>query len=366
MQLLRMRSMATATTMDDSMEKMTSLTLTDNTTEVTYSPPLRGVFSLPRELRDQIYGYLLLHEYTRAPPYHTRDNATHNDHSKKDDRVKSTVRTFRFHVNLLRTNRAINNEAAHTLALNRFVVVSAKWLQLRTLKHLHGLPIVCEDPAAVAKFSHHIMRVHTQSGYKEDHVEGMTSFVIVAADLPIFCGTLMQWIFLLMASPSNILMHARSGTLPELLDLQSPATIPPAITTKIQLRSTVARHKVDALRALMGPETVSLSPIIWRAFEVAASIKGAADELLAKNDAQHALRRYQLVVNGVQQSFLWQLTPHIYRAQCQVPLALLLRKAADAAVIAGFLALSLDDFSAATNRVRDVLGFEEHMKSCQN
>ena len=36
----------------------------------------RANFPLPRELRDQIYGYLLHHEYVHEAPYHTRDATT--------------------------------------------------------------------------------------------------------------------------------------------------------------------------------------------------------------------------------------------------------------------------------------------------
>ncbi|KAK5728776.1 hypothetical protein LTR15_001915 [Elasticomyces elasticus] len=81
--------------MDDTMEAVTNLTLVDNTTDITDSLPLRGIFSLPRELRDQIYGYLLHHEHTKAPQWHTR----HPGIPSSVHRDKSVAHTYTFHPN---------------------------------------------------------------------------------------------------------------------------------------------------------------------------------------------------------------------------------------------------------------------------
>ena len=65
----------------------------------------RPNFPLPRELRDQIYQYLLHSDYTRVERKWKDPNATGetNDLFERKD--------YRFHTNILAVNHAIHDEA---------------------------------------------------------------------------------------------------------------------------------------------------------------------------------------------------------------------------------------------------------------
>ncbi|KAK3630041.1 hypothetical protein LTR56_017685 [Elasticomyces elasticus] len=356
--------MTTATTIDDSMEKMTSLTLTDNTTEVTESPPLRGIFSLPRELRDQVYGYLLLHEYMRAPPHHIR----RADTSSETQRDMSVAHTYNFYPSLLCVNRQISEEASSVLALNSFVVVSAQWNGLKIAKHYHDLAIVCEDQTSVAKFKHHHLRVHIRHGMKQKRTEKICSFVIVASELSTLCDML-QWSFLNTPSPSQMLVPAATGSRQEVF-LVGPTLQfeKDCIThTHLQLLSTkirpmtvglersllqpfvgvvIGQQKVSitnslqtqteiiALQARMGPSYVSHSPTSWTAVSLVRSLKHTADLLLEQGDYVRALIKYSWVsafVPALQPLLVPEQDYHSLRDGPAVAIALLLRLIMDAA-----------------------------------
>jgi hypothetical protein len=52
--------------------ELEQLLLTDDAQPSANPSPPKTILSLPRELRDQIYGYLLRHEHVHEKPYHTR------------------------------------------------------------------------------------------------------------------------------------------------------------------------------------------------------------------------------------------------------------------------------------------------------
>ncbi|KAK4900396.1 hypothetical protein LTR27_002622 [Elasticomyces elasticus] len=385
--------------MGDSMEKMTSLTLADNTTEITDSPPLRGIFSLPRELRDQIYGYLLHHEHTRAPQWHTRHPGVPSD----VQRDKSVAHTYTFHPNLLSVNRQVHEEASTVLALNSFVVVSAQWDSFQEAKHHHNLPVVCEKQSSIATFKHHHLRVHIRHGLKARRTQKICAFVMVAADLPLF-SSMMQWLFLNTASPSQTLIPVIPGSRQEVL-LVGPATRAEqeCIThTRLQLLPTKTRpmttalesslllpfahmiigqqkisiinalrpqHEITALQALMGPRYVSYSPMAWRAVALIQSIKGVGDKLVKDGDLTRAVYKYCWIT-----SFVPVLGPllvlegdfPILADGVALVFALLLRTIMDTVVTEGFARLRLGDFQGAVQAVSDTQELERRLKLLPN
>lgn len=332
----------------------------------------RPNFPLPRELRDQIYGYLLHHEHTKAAPYQ-RPLVALTDYAIKSSRVKSTAHTFRFHADILATNHHIREEALKVLVSNHFVMVSFKWNALQVAKHIHGLPIVCEDQKAVAKFKDHHLKVNIHHGHKglRTGTSGKgRSFLMLAVDLPLFCGEMMRWELLMAPSPDNILVHLRDSP-PNKLHIikQNLDGVHSVVTTKIQLRSTegspmdtaletrlldpfqsmianslrveimdsLQPEKSRALAELMGPRLVFLKPMSWLAVEVAQNIKRSADELVVQGDFDRALAKYHMVMDAQEAYRLLSSPPEVWRSDSGIPLGLLQRIVMDAAVTASFI-----------------------------
>ncbi|KAK5700965.1 hypothetical protein LTR97_005484 [Elasticomyces elasticus] len=383
--------------MDDTMEAVTNLTLVD--TDITDRLPLRGIFSLPRELRDKIYGYLLHHEHTKAPQWHTR----HPGIPSSVHRDKSVAHTYTFHPNLLGVNRQIHEEAGSVLALNSFVVVSAQWDSFQEAKHHHNLPVVCENQSSIATFKHHHLRVHIRHRLKARRTQKICAFVMVAVDLPLFTS-MMQWLFLNTASPSQTLIPAVPGSGQEVL-LVGPATRAEqeCIThTRLQLLPTKTRpmttalesslllpfgkmiigqqkvsimnalrpqHEIAALQALMGPRYVSYSPMAWHAVVLIQSIKGIGDKLVKDGDLTRAVYKYCWIT-----AFVPVLGPllvlegdfPILADGAALVFALLLRTIMDTVVTDGFIRLRLGDFQGAAQAVSDTQELERRLKLLPN
>lgn len=110
----------------------------------------RANLPLPRELRDQVWGYLLLHEHVHAELY--RDRPTGGIASEENRRHISRAHTFKFEVNVLATNRRIHEECSKVLNSNNFVMVSYKLPRIGVEKHIYSLPVVTENQAHCARF----------------------------------------------------------------------------------------------------------------------------------------------------------------------------------------------------------------------
>lgn len=107
---------------------------------------------LPRELRDQIYGYLLDSAYTRV----IRPDDGLDDY---DDYY--TSQAYKFHTNILAVNRAIHDEAEEYLYKNNtFIVASFEWPGFATgpFGGMIWTPLV--NARHVAKMQHHSLRLH--------------------------------------------------------------------------------------------------------------------------------------------------------------------------------------------------------------
>ncbi|KAM0695989.1 hypothetical protein Q7P36_004472 [Cladosporium allicinum] len=105
----------------------------------------RPNFPLPRELRDQIYQYLLHSDYTRVERKWKDPNATGetNDLFERKD--------YRFHTNILAVNHAIHDEAQDYLHGGSFFTVNSY------------LQIVTESKAA--RMKHHSLRMHVAKSF---------------------------------------------------------------------------------------------------------------------------------------------------------------------------------------------------------
>ncbi|KAK5704449.1 hypothetical protein LTR17_021872 [Elasticomyces elasticus] len=296
---------------------------------------------------------------------------------------------------------AINAEANEVLSSNHFVVISAQWTGLDQDIHLHSVPIVCEDSSSVSSFRQHHLRVHLQHPVKAARGPTLVSFVVVAADLPIFCAELMQWKFLMTPSPSGLLVNASSGDQDKhsKVALRLSKKTPFRVQTKLQLLSTKtkamttilesallapfsrmiigqqkislmnttqAQDEIDGLQALMGPLHVSFAPMIWRAFGIAEQIKSTADQLLVQGDIKRALLKYTLLSTGAPQLHVLKFPPEEIRCDTQIAMALLMRKVMDAGATAGFIQLRLGDMAGAYKVFQEVLAMEDRIAELPN
>lgn len=146
-------------------------------------------FSLPRELRDHIYGYLLHNDYTRI----TRKRKTASD----DNKGSFSSQAYKFHTNILAVNNVIHDETEEYLYKNNvFVVASAEWHESgfwpgESVFNTNAWTPMITDKRA-AKMRHHSLRLHFGKGetakysYLEacmGRKEPMRSCLILAKDL---------------------------------------------------------------------------------------------------------------------------------------------------------------------------------------
>ena len=87
------------------------LSLTEHVGGLQGGDAKRANFPLPRELRDQIYSYLLHHEHTTTAPYYERDVSKRSEYSVKSRREKSAAHTFAVRTDILAVNQQIHEEA---------------------------------------------------------------------------------------------------------------------------------------------------------------------------------------------------------------------------------------------------------------
>ena len=128
---------------------------------------MRANLPIPRETRDQIYGYLLYHEHAHDQPYHVRSAEDAPPFSVESRRFLSIAYTYRFHPNILAVNRQMSKEALQVLLSNNFIVLSHRFPGLSKFIHRLGLPVITESQDHVARFAkleRHVLRVHVQSG----------------------------------------------------------------------------------------------------------------------------------------------------------------------------------------------------------
>jgi hypothetical protein len=118
-------------------------------------------FPLPRELRDQIYQYLLHSDYTRVERKRKHPNGT------GETNYLFERKGYKFHTNVLAVNSAIHDEAQDYLYKNNiFVIASADWLDASGGSFFtvnSYLPIVTESKAA--RMKHHSLRMHVAKNF---------------------------------------------------------------------------------------------------------------------------------------------------------------------------------------------------------
>lgn len=294
-------------------------------------------FPIPRELRDQIYSYLLHSDYTRVvrEPVGILDRI-HGPFKRQG---------YRFHTNILAVNKNIYKESQEYLYKNNtFVVASAEW-------HLDGFPpgeslltsnfwtpVVTGTHAA--KMRHHSLRLHvTQGENAESRLLESTgsrkkapirSCVILANDLEALCTTLRCYVLL---HPGFAIL-IEDGPFPRGLEVVGvtghDGKIDKSSRVKIQFRDTPFRprdanmqskmfsslrqivcgglrvtfdgalpehvDRVQRTKDAMGPILVSRHACHWKIFEVMCKAKQLADNAVSVGELQLASRMYLAIM----------------------------------------------------------------------
>ncbi|KAI7363264.1 hypothetical protein KC354_g6635 [Hortaea werneckii] len=339
---------------------------------------------LPRELRNQIYGYLLSHEYTKMPPYHTRPAAGRGRQSEANKRDLSAAHTYRFHVNILAVNKQINREAAEELLLrNTFVVVSWEWDGLGDLLNKFDIPIITDNQKAVAKFKMHALRLHL----KHPHMRGsIQSLLMLHSDLGVFCRTIRYlnatqdasglftlklkdefksaeesgyW-FLPFSSPSDPVFCTKvqfkrvTADSEEEVAIKKAKLLVPFADLRIGTQNlkiigsekgdegSVPSKTVDDLIRLAAPALIWLKILAWDLFDITLGLMAAANELCREGEYARAREHYKAIcsASAVKSTLLAPgLAAPADQSDAAVPVILALRVLVDAATAAGWLYL---------------------------
>ncbi|RMY45264.1 hypothetical protein D0863_16076 [Hortaea werneckii] len=348
---------------------------------------------LPRELRDQIYGYLLNHEYTKMPPYHTRPAVARGRRSEANRRDLSVARTYRFHVNILAVNKQINKEASEELYdRNNFVVVSWKWEELGDTLNSFDLPIITDNQTAVAKFKNHSLRLHLDYPDVDDPIE---SLLMLHSDLKVFCRAI-RYIGALLYWPAHFVMKQSKST-GDCFGAYSNHNVP-ALRTKIQINKVIAASEaeilkkkakllaplidlripgqklkvlssqngnaqiefakvVDDLTKLAAPSLVWVKIVAWDLLDILLALMTTANKLCRDGDYERASLHYQSIIVGVPfNHFFCSLPPVVMVSDAAAPVIMGLRVLSDAVAATGWLALRRRDITDA--RTARHLGLE--------
>ncbi|GAB1743178.1 hypothetical protein NU219Hw_g9034t1 [Hortaea werneckii] len=346
--------------------------------------PRPTLLVLPRELRNQIYGYLLSHEYTKMPPYHTRPAAARGRQSEANKRDLSAAHTYRLHVNILAVNKQINKEAAEELLLrNTFVVVSWEWYGLSDLLNKFDIPIITDNQKAVANFKMHALRLHLKHPQRRGSVQ---SLLMLHSDLRVFCKAIRYlnatqeasgvfvfklkdefrgenesgFCFLPIADTRDTVFRTRIQFNRVKADSEQELAI-----KKIKLLETfehlriarqnltvhgieggneesILRKTVDDLMDMAGPPLVWLRLLAWDLLGIMLGLIAAANKLCRDGEYGRALEHYKAIYSGPAADSIILAEGLVFladRSDVGPPVVMALRALLDAATAAGWLYL---------------------------
>ncbi|KAK5113039.1 hypothetical protein LTR85_011061 [Meristemomyces frigidus] len=278
--------------------------------------PPRTNLPIPRELRDQIYHYLLSSEYAKDGT------------------------TYHFHTNIIAVNRTIGIEAEEYLYKhNIFVVVSYKWLDAERAL-LTAVPVVATK--MVGRMRHHSLRFHTTvlpsklalqtAGGKlgpEFADPPLHSLLMLIQDVeklgdsfqlrslaiqgPVVYITSTEDHKLGLNTPrtpalayvSAILELRQTRHTTMTSDLQSKLLLPfksfVAEGQKVSFRGAITDAvSVRAMRSIMGPILVCMQAKQWALYENGIRHKANCDALVNEKQFEKASMAYKLVLQKLQ------------------------------------------------------------------
>ncbi|KAK5113641.1 hypothetical protein LTR62_003268 [Meristemomyces frigidus] len=345
----------------------------------------KTTFPLPRELRDQILGYLLYHDNVKGPPVRCRPKRHQSGLSIATGRNKSLAHTYHYHPSILGVNKQMRAEGKEILASNHFVVITLEWDMLDIAIHWHDLPIVSQHAKSIAKFQHHCMRVKLQNPMSERHANPKWNIIVLASDLPRLCSLVVPWSFARTPSLSPFYFDTPTGTVKSIQAL-SPAlkdncilqTSIHMITTKarpmtssleeellapfhamivgrqnVSFLNTTRTAQTTALQARMGPNYISGLAALWQLIDIARQIKESIDKLVSEHDLDLAMAKYHWLGAMISDQRVLALPSSEYDGGSAQAATLLLRIALDAYTTATFLQLRSGDIDAAWQLEKD-------------
>lgn len=267
----------------------------------------------------------------------------------------------------------MHDEARQILKKNHFVVVSFEWPGFEEAKHMYNVPIVTETRRHVARFAGHSLRAHIQhpsKGLKPARHLVLSSFLMLAVDLPRFCE-MVQWTYLNFPSNAPVVMRMH-GMSEDDWRIYSPLTDSKEyqVVTKLQFRavknkkvtaeleesllkpfesmivgnqkvvisgtSRLGWHEINRLQRRMGPHVLYVSAIAWRMLEIARNLKQDADDLVVAGRFELAAEKYSIIL-WASKSPIFSLHDNPWDSDCGAPVGLLARNMLDAASMAASL-----------------------------
>lgn len=301
---------------------------------------------LPRELRDQIYGYLLDSAYTRVK----RPEDGLDEHNKY-----YTLQSYKFETAILAVNREIHGEAEEYLYKNNiFIVASLAWPGFATGEFGGMLWVPLVNAKNVAKMKHYTLRLHFTPSRDvrnpmPDNRAGdkahMETFLLLEKDFHAFCNTMRYHVGFLSGftiaiadeGPDGSVVAGFGGTIPDRYKAIKPANM------KIQLRDTPFRTTDAAfqgrlmdvlgkiscasmrvsvtgdlrvadpgyirhLKGVMGPVLLSRHAAMWANFEILRDAKYVADEAARSGELQVAASLYAEVLVQIYKIYTYHQT----------------------------------------------------------
>lgn len=295
-------------------------------------------FPVPRELRDQIYGYLLDSAYTRV--IRPDDGLGYDYMYDEEDYGRYTIQAYKFHTNILAVNLTIHDEAEEYLYKNNvFIVASLEWPSFATswFGGMQMVPLV--NAKHVARMQHHSLRLqftptlkdlkNSAPGFRAGDKVPITSFLLLHDDLRALCNTMRYRIGSLSGFAVMIPDNPRwqlwvAGANPYSIRADEPASM------EIQLRDTrfravdaaLQRDMLDAVstisccsmrvtlsgavriedaayisrvKDLMGPTLLSRHAAGWADFESLREAKDLADGIARLGELQEAALSYEYI-----------------------------------------------------------------------
>ncbi|KAM0712048.1 hypothetical protein Q7P37_011142 [Cladosporium fusiforme] len=290
----------------------------------------RPNFPLPRELRDQIYGYLLDNQYTRLErTFHSAADKAPSERGCK---------TYHFHTNILAVNREIHDEAEKLLyERNIFVVVSCQFPALvPAVRSTVYFPVVTETHAS--RMRHHSLRVHLKAhgpaantvleGDKPPRTQvenTINSAVLLHDHLQVFCN--LAGLTLSNNPPQSLVINIAEksyiGRLPS-VDVKAPrlscelrSTRYREMTPEVQtfllapLAGAISHNLVSSftgtvcnpqeiieLQKLLGPTLVTFDAHCWAQQEISAILLDVAHDAVQHGELDLAERLYSEIVSS--------------------------------------------------------------------
>ncbi|PPJ50096.1 hypothetical protein CBER1_05069 [Cercospora berteroae] len=155
-------------------------------------PPLSN-FPLPRELRDQIYEYLLVGEHAQFEPNMDQVRAEPNTSQHRDENEEA--RAYDLETAILAVNKAIHQEAIEVFHnKNDFILVTVAWGSAPLYGAVFQLPVITLQQKHVENFKSHACHVEfrcTREG--QESIEPGVSLITLAQDLP-HVVNMMKWL----------------------------------------------------------------------------------------------------------------------------------------------------------------------------